>query len=275
MPSYPNCPVLQNRRSFRNRSQVPLGSLEEASVIKAPAISLPFDTRGAQLEVEGIGVCDGWSQDLRVWDWFRLIPYHFHSVSSSSFSSCNSMELLLQSKCLGGCELGTMVHLRGEPVPGNFHGLAASMIAMNTDAAQAFQVDEEVSQMRHCSACKFIRSAIYENSCFIRGQMSEQSSWIFLPGQGRCDAQEILSRSQLLYVDPHPARVDLGASLKTCVTLPVWIHSCQWDEHGMSMQYCQYCSIVISGIYGNPSERVGWALKSLQFRACMIRYPIG
>lgn len=30
----------------RNRSQVPLGSLEEASVIKAPPISLPFDTRG-------------------------------------------------------------------------------------------------------------------------------------------------------------------------------------------------------------------------------------
>ena len=42
-------PVFHNRCSFRNRSQVPLGSLEEASVIKAPPISLPFDTRGAQL----------------------------------------------------------------------------------------------------------------------------------------------------------------------------------------------------------------------------------
>lgn len=34
------------KRNKRNRSQVPLGSLDEASVIKAPAISLPFDTRG-------------------------------------------------------------------------------------------------------------------------------------------------------------------------------------------------------------------------------------
>eukprot|EP00435_Cladocopium_sp_Y103_P053663 s1325_g17.t1 len=34
------------KRNKRNRSQVPLGSLEEASIIKAPPISLPFDTRG-------------------------------------------------------------------------------------------------------------------------------------------------------------------------------------------------------------------------------------